>query len=403
MNTIDICSEKEGVSRLFVGFLRPEKTPPIIAKALAISCKNKDIDLLYFTPEGIDYKNKKINGKLFIEDQWIEIKTSVPNFIDIQSNLIQEKQYEKEIKFLAEYSTLSVNQKYLISKDTLQNILTKNNRLNKYMIPSKETNSYKDILNFLEIHKKIVIKNKMDFEQNSKCIVQKQNSIYRVVMKEKELKFSQKEFEVFLHERVGKQTVVLYKFINSITKLNNPYYCCIHLEKDGNNRWKVVHKYIRVGVEKNIFSKIEEGGISKINNFLKVNFPSKNKQILLELNELGLNLAKKIEDSVKGELMVLGLEIGIDSEGELYIFNVKNSPIESPQTEKISLIRPDYYSYRLRNISISRSKKTQELIESLNRIKNENIILTKKIKEYENSTSWKITKPVRILGSFLKK
>src|SRR5699024_1705832 len=72
--------------------------------------------------------------------------------------------------------------------------------------------------------------------------------------------------------------------------------------------------------------------------------------ILEELNEFGLKLAKRIEKTRKTKLMTLGLDVGIDPEGNLFIFEANSAPGVSTIKSEVALTRADYYKYLLDNI-----------------------------------------------------
>ena len=101
--------------------------------------------------------------------------------------------------------------------------------------------------------------------------------------------------------------------------------------------------------------------------------------------------------------MSLGIDVGIDRNGELYVFEVNDGPATSAVISEVAYLRSNYYMYILKhkldsftNESKVSSEKHKDLIANRNFYK-------KEYDKLKSSTSWKVTAPLRKLGSIKKK
>lgn len=392
-----------------VGFLREDQLPTQLAKVLAITCKNFNIDLVYFRPEDILQKKNKIKGKILLNDTWEEITCPLPNFIDVPAYLFEHVEYQSILNYLARKTKLSIDRRHIISKDVLQKELVKDSKLKKYVIPMKESESHQDIQKFLKQYGAVVVKRSIDLEGIDKYLIEKRENDYKVTMKDNTLICNEEELSGYLKTTFNHNSFIVQQYIHSKTKTNSPFYCRIYLQKNGQNKWEVVHKYIRVGVGTDGLFDSTYNGVSLINHFLNFNYPNRRKELSMKLNQIGLNTAEKVEGIQKGDFMVMGVDIGIDPDGNMYIYSVSSHPSEEAQMDRISLRRPEYYNRFLRQSDKSKESKIEKLSEQIKDLQEEMDYLERKnerlIKDIVNvkmSTSWKVSKPVRFLGKYFK-
>ncbi len=109
-------------------------------------------------------------------------------------------------------------------------------------------------------------------------------------------------------------------------------------------------KYIRIGIGQKVISNVNQGGgISEPKPFLKANFGDQWKEIDEKLNNLGKTLPYKIEDLRQTHIMSLGIDVGIDKTGELYVFESNSAPSTKALKAEVTMLRTDYYKYIVDN------------------------------------------------------
>src|SRR5699024_1011297 len=91
------------------------------------------------------------------------------------------------------------------------------------------------------------------------------------------------------------------------------------------------------------------GGVSATEPFLKFNFGDKWSEVENKLVSVAITLPPKIEELRNYNLMTLGIDVGIDKLGNVYVFEVNSSPGASQSALEVSLYRSQYYKYKLKH------------------------------------------------------
>ena len=375
---------------MFVGFMRKSKSPSFMAKFIAITCKNQGIELIYMTPEDVNIKSNTVNGYIYLNNEWEKVTVPIPSFIDISPHLFTYKKYKKILNYLKKNTKLSIDERHIILKDELQFQLRKNKDFYHIAIPTKKLNAFSDLTKWLDKYKTIVVKPVRGLQGNDVYILKKEElNNYTLGISKEEKKLTENELSEYFSRKLKNKNYIIQKYISSRTIDGDPFDCRIHLEKNGKGEWETARKYIRIGIGQKVVSNISQGGaISKPENFLQYNFgEEKGKEIDYKLDLLAQTLPYEIEKIKNKTFMTMGVDVGIDNSGDLFVFEINSFPIVSPLKTEIALLRADYYKYML-NYPIN-NKENEQLKKELTNIK--------------NSKSWKLTKPLRKLGIILNK
>src|SRR5690625_4037649 len=143
---------------MFVGFLRTSRTPSMLAKLLAVTCKEQNIEFIYIIPQDICIKTDTVIGKSLIHGKWCPIETKIPKFIDVNPYFFNNKKYKKTLNYLSEKSNLSIYNGYIILKDELQYYLNKHNKLSSIAIPTYKLNSFDRLVELIDNYNIVVVK-----------------------------------------------------------------------------------------------------------------------------------------------------------------------------------------------------------------------------------------------------
>ena len=332
-----------------IGFMRNNKNPTELAKLVSITSKSYGIDVIYLRPKDVDMLNGKVSGKIFINNKWIQIQTELPKFIDISRFCFKRKNREI-INYLRENTILSDDGRISFNKKRLQEKLSEDPKFKNLVIPSKIANEFDDILNFVEDYKKIVLKPVSGQFGDGIYILIKDDKNYRLLFKDNEEILSKQEIHNFFNEKIKGKRYLIQKYINSKTRQGYPFDCRINVEKNGKGEWETARKFIRIGIGQKVVSNISQGGgVSNVKPFLKTNFGDKWKQIINDIDEIANTLPYKIEQLRETELMTLGIDIGIDSDGKVYLFETNSAPGTTQLRAEVALLRAQYYNFVLNN------------------------------------------------------
>src|SRR5699024_9357411 len=270
-----------------------------------------------------------------------------------------------------------------------------------YAIPGENIDTFEKFLDFIMLNQKVVVKPVNGLQGKSVIVLQAINENLFVIGEQKSKKqYTKDELKDLFNTVFKKSRYVVQKYITSRTKHNDPFDCRVHMEKGANNRWNIANIFVRIGIGQSVVSNVNQGGgISKLTSFLEVNFEEKSKEIEKHLKRMAMDMASEMEKITETQLSTMGLDVGINPEGDLYIFEINSLPVVSPQLSEVTLLRAQYYKYMLEHNEKEKYKKEQDnIIESKAEIQK----LKKQLKQIESSTSWKVTKPIRSIGRRLQ-
>lgn len=397
--------------------MRNYKSPTKLAKSLAIASKAQGIDLIYFNHSGVDIKSKKIHGKIYINNKWNDITTDIPKLVDV-SQFCFKKKYKEIMDYLVKVTKLSDNNTGKINKMKLQRELKKDKSFSDLVIPTQKVKSFQTIEDIINKYNVIVLKPLGgSFGDNIYMCEKTSGEMYKVTYENIESEFNASDFKSFYIQKIKDKKYIIQKYIDSTTIQGHPFDCRINMEKDSNGNWVLAKNFIRIGIGQKTVSNISKGGgVSSTKPFLEANFKSKRKSIEKKLNFIAETLPQKVEFLKGFNLMILGIDVGIDKNGDVYIFEINGSPGTSQLNYEAALYRSQYYKYVLEHelnmktngyISDFTAKELQNYInkqvEQNAFFKNKCELVSKELNKVYDSTSWKITKPLRYIGNVLKR
>src|SRR5699024_5798821 len=356
---------------MIVGFLRRSSHPPKISYYLSLTCAYYGIKLVYFTPKDISIDNKTITGKILMNNKWEEVTISIPKFIDITPHLFNSKKHSQKIGFLKNETMLSIDRRHIINKDILQTEFMKIPHLQRYAIKGEHLKSVEQALSFISENKKVVAKPIGGLQGKSVIMIEKaSNNNYKLGINKEIIDLNEQEFIRYVKDELLEKGILIQTYVSSRTIQGEPFDCRVHLEKKSQFEWVIAKTFIRVGVGQTIVSNISQGGgISKTENFLKANFGEKYIDILDDIKKSSKLIAEELEKITDTTLMTIGLDIGINEDGSLFVFEANSFPIVAPSMAEISVIRPLFYKSMLTNNSsnlrASKIKKQNHKIKKL--------------------------------------
>lgn len=331
---------------MYAGYLRKIDKPSKIAKIIAITCKQQGIELVYFTPKDVNLKTHMVNGKIFLNNQWVKIEVPIPKCIDVNPYLYFSN--KKVMGYLNRNSILSPNQFGIISKDKLQRKLLESGKVNYLAIPTSKISNFNDLLDYVIRFKKVVVKPKNGLQGKNVYVLKVKDNDFLLGLQKSEEKVTQEQLQIFYEESLHNKGYLIQKYISSTNIHGDPYDCRIHLEKDGQGEWKVLRNYIRIGIGQKVVSNINQGGgIGDLKPFLQSNFPSDWKKVRSRIRKIGKVLPYEIEKVLDNKFSTMGIDVGIDKGGNPYVFEINSYPIVSPVLADVAMTRAEYYKYVL--------------------------------------------------------
>lgn len=134
------------------------------------------------------------------------------------------------------------------------------------------------------------------------------------------------EIASYLEQYVAKKYIV-QPYIQSRTEEGLPFDIRIHVRRGKDGQWMPVKVYPRIGRGDGITSNLSQGGsIAQLKPFLKRQFMQNSIKIEKELNKLAVEFPTYFQRAYDKPLAALGLDIGIDEKGKLWLFEVNPYP-----------------------------------------------------------------------------
>lgn len=331
------------------GFFRWKKAPLKTRMLNAICCKNFGIELIFFGPEDVNMKTGTVNGEILINNKWVRKTVPIPK-------IINNSPYKSRNVELHEY--LDRNSHFMFKpfggKRKEYNFFKKEGSLEHLLIPSVRIKNISHVKEFLQKYEKAIFKPL--HSDKGKGIFLLELIVDEFIFKDgKNTKvISENEFNNFYNENIKGQGLLMSMYIESKTKAGHPFDIRVNLEKNEKGKWEIAQNYVRIGINNSITSNVDRGGgVIKTNNFLKNEFnKEKSTRIREEIKNIYTKLPKVVERMVDFEINSIGLDLGIDSDGKLYMFEINSYPGSSFAVGQVAYLRAGYMNYYLTNTAV---------------------------------------------------
>lgn len=246
------------------------KKPPLIAHTTSLIASNYGIKLLYFTPWDINFKQNKVSGKVYINNKQTNILEDIPPLIDIQSRCFK-KDTRPIVEKLREQAIFTFDRKNTPSKLKLQRELQKDSYLKRFVIPTQCLKTFDELISFINIYKRVVIKPIRDQQGQSVYKIEEVDNDYLLAFNSVTKKLSKKDLLLFYNEKLQSTKYKMQKYINSRTNNNDPFDCRVIVQKNRHGKWEIAQILIRTGIGQKVVSNTSKGGgISYPKQFLNI-------------------------------------------------------------------------------------------------------------------------------------
>ena len=321
------------------------KKPTELATITSIVSKYYNIDIIYFTPNDVNLEEKKIYGKMYVNHEWKDMNREIPAFIDAAPYCFLKKN-RKVTDFLRQHAMLSDNRTNVLNKTQVQNLFQNDPSFHHLVIPTYDVKKFDDIIKGIEKYGTVVLKPKNGIKGKGVYLISLKEEKFMVGHYKKLYTYSRHEFEELYRSEMIQRKYILQKYVSSRSKQGDPFDCRVHVEKNGKGEWESANNYIRIGIGQKVISNVNQGGgISKLKPFLKENYPEAFEDIYRKIQRIATMVPRKIEELRGTHIMSLGIDVGIDSDGELYLFEVNDGPATFAVLSEVALLRSGYYRY----------------------------------------------------------
>jgi len=315
---------------ILIGFMHYRKKPEGLNKAYAFAAvaKAEGAELLFFSPGAVDFRNKKINGYIYKDGEWIKALSGFPDVICNVNVLPKEKQNETADKLSREIPFTSHS---IGSKTTVYDNIIKYKEFANYLVPSEKVLSEKHFFGFMDKYGEIIFKPSEGHQGIDVYYISKENGSFIIRLGSEKTNYDLSGLSDFISDKINKEDYIVQPYINCRTKAGNSYDFRLHVQKHKKGEWCVGKIYPRIAEPGSIICNICSGGCTgELNAFLKREFGDNHYNIKKYIEGFSLQLAAHMDkiqkELYKEELDELGIDIGLDANQKICIYEINWRP-----------------------------------------------------------------------------
>jgi len=309
-----------------VGMLYHSKHPRHVTKAYncAAVAKMVGIQFFYFSPENVRFEEKMILGYIYENGQWLPKEMPFPDIIYNPSHLrsLSKTDVYCKLKSMIPFTSHPIGDKIKVFKK-----IQKMPEFAHYLIPSEVIEDSEQVTQALDQFRKIVVK-PLAGRQGQKVIFIEQNGDqFDLLEGTTRSTVSEAELHSMIKSLTSEMKFLVQPFISSRTKEGNPFDFRLHVQKNGEGKWSIASIHPRIGSKDGIISNVHTGGYTgKLPIFLSSEFGDEQYDIQKRLEHFALKFSEQFEKFYKNPLDELGIDIGIDEDKKLWIYEVNTLP-----------------------------------------------------------------------------
>lgn len=314
-----------------IGMLHHRLDPETVLKSYAFAAvaKAEGADFFYFTPRRVNFEARTIEAKVLENGTWIEKKVPFPDVIynaGSPEKLAASRAILTRLKKDIPFTTHSIGNKWNVAKRLLEA-----GEFAQYVIPSSIVTEVSACYALFAQHKKIVFKPVDGRKGQGIYFITEAGETYTVQQNAEVTRYTKSELDAFFSEKLGESAYILQPFIQSRLKSGQVFDFRLHVQKTGTGDWTILTAYPRIAPTGSSIPNINNGGYtSYLEPFLARHFPEQAFDIKRTLEQFGLALARHLDDiQMKkfGEVIdEIGIDIGMDPRGKLWIYEVNWRP-----------------------------------------------------------------------------
>ncbi|WP_176391998.1 YheC/YheD family protein [Marininema halotolerans] len=317
------------------------QTPPFQEKSYYQQLTQEGIPLgihvMVFCPMDVDWQTRSVNGWRYNPNtgQWSSDRYPLPSLIYDRCGYSDSRQYQMYKPYVMSLSNdpnIQFLGRPLGGKLPNHEMLVKNSSLLPYLPQTLRLTAFKDVRSFIEQHDSVLIKPNGGSHGRGVAAILPHSKGY--VVRGRSPK--NQPFQIRLHKETSLRNwinrftkgvrYVIQPFLHLDTSDRRPFDLRILVQKDGLGQWATTGMAVRLGSIGSLTSNIHGGGkAERAIPFVHEHFPQQANQILATLQFLSKEVPLQIERE-HGRLIELGLDTGIDRQGQVWLLEANSKP-----------------------------------------------------------------------------
>ncbi|MCL1819359.1 MAG: YheC/YheD family protein [Oscillospiraceae bacterium] len=326
---------------MLIGYMHYRKNPLGLNKAYAFAAaaKAEGAELLYFSPGAVN--KSTINGYIYRNGEWVNTVSRYPDVICNVAGFTNDKQLEiiEKLEKEVPFTSYSIGSKLTVFEN-----LKKYKVFSEYLLPSEKVVSAKHFFTLSDKYPEMVLKPSWGHQGKDVYFIQRDAGAFKIlpgIGKD----YTADEISEFIFEKIKNDEYIAQPYINCRTKAGEPYDLRLHTQKGAEGEWLAPYIYPRISSSGGIVCNISQGACTEeIGVFMRREFAEHsydaNKHIEIFALQLAGHLDQIQRELYNEELDELGIDIGLDKNRRIYIYEVNWRPGHPPLPNiDLSIIR----------------------------------------------------------------
>ncbi|TXC92806.1 YheC/YheD family protein [Metabacillus litoralis] len=310
-----------------IGMLHRRKSPYVLKRAYAYAAVSKmeNVEFFYFSFESVNFQEGKISGWVYDDREWKRKDMSFPDVVINSCSPRNKREYQitRKLKKQCLFTSYSVGNKMSVHKK-----IVKAKQFSDFIIPSYYIKSGKEALPHFSNNEKLVLKSLSGKHGKGvlfiECI---ETQRFKVVVGSEVKIYSEDELVLYIDDLIKEKKYMLQPFIECKTKAGLTYDFRLHVQKNGQGIWEINLIYPRISGSSRLVSNVSSGGYrGELDSFLKDEFDEDYFNMKRLLEQFTLSFTKHFESLYSKEFDELGIDVGLDSNKKLWIYEVNWRP-----------------------------------------------------------------------------
>ncbi len=296
---------------------------PDMLIACALSAASLHADFYYFYPSGVDETRRMIRGFRFEYAVWVEDEFPYPDIVYDRMRRREVDGFNEVYRKLERVLFTHTLKGRLGSKSVIYNWMRQDDQLKRHLIPFQTLRNETDGLAFIYKHQAVVLKADKGASGQGILIVQVKEDYFEVLDQQYTHRMNEAEVLELLKMLIPKH-YCLQRMIESVTSHGFPFHIRVHVTKDGSGQWVVGFCAPAISLDPNVKVTNSEHSFRVTPTwkvFLKQHLNEQpGSEIDLHIQRYAIQLAQFLEEKVDGSFHEMGLDIGLDAEGRIWMF-----------------------------------------------------------------------------------
>ncbi|CAG7631147.1 YheC/YheD family protein [Paenibacillus allorhizosphaerae] len=303
------------------------------------------LNVFVFTSQGIDWSASQVTGYSYDPQsrQWISQPCPLPLIVYDRcffSSKRQYAEYRSVLSRLKEHPSARLLGNGLKGKWTVQQLLLSDGRFDRHLPHTEVLRSMRTLTAWLQERREAILKPQGGSQGRGVLHVRRAGADARegaasFTVRGRDARNHSIEHRFadagamlrWLRRFVGQRNYLLQQYLPLQSRSGTAYDVRALAQKNGAGRWQLTGMAVRRGQEGSLTSNLSGGGtVEPAADFLAREFGrARASELIDELTQLSADLPQALE-SRHGRLVELGIDFGVDSDGNIWILELNSKP-----------------------------------------------------------------------------